>query len=34
VLQLNDSSCAVHRIGTSVPHHIFVGEDFKVTGTA
>jgi hypothetical protein len=34
VLQLSDGSYAVHRIGTSAPHHIFVSKDFKVTGTA
>ena len=34
VLQLSDGSYAVHRIGTSAPHHIFVSTDFKVTGTA
>jgi hypothetical protein len=34
VLQLSDGSCAVHRIGTSSPHHIFVSKDFKVTGSA
>jgi len=32
VLQLSDGSYAVHRIGTSSPHHIFVSTDFKVTG--
>ena len=34
VLQLSDGSYAVHRIGTSAPHHIFVSKGFKVTGTA
>jgi hypothetical protein len=34
VLQLGDGSYAVHRIGTSAPHHIFVSTDFHVTGTA
>jgi hypothetical protein len=34
VLQLSDGSYAVHRIGTSAPHHIFVSTDFRVTGTA
>ncbi len=34
VLQLSDGSYAVHRIGTSAPHHIFVSTDFQVTGTA
>jgi hypothetical protein len=34
VLQLSDGSYAVHRIATPAPHHIFVGKDFKVTGTA
>lgn len=34
VLQLSDGSYAVHRIGTSSPHHIFVNTAFKVTGTA
>jgi hypothetical protein len=34
VLQLSDGSYAVHRIGTSSPHHIFVSKDFKVTGSA
>jgi hypothetical protein len=34
VLKLSDGSYAVHRIGTSSPHHIFVSEDFKVTGAA
>jgi len=34
VLQLSDGSYAVHRIGTSAPHHIFVSTDFHVTGTA
>jgi hypothetical protein len=34
VLQLSDGSYAVHRIGTSAPHHIFVSTDFTVTGTA
>lgn len=34
VLQLSDGSYAVHKIGTTAPHHIFVSTDFKVTGTA
>ena len=34
VLKLSDGSYAVHRIGTSGQHHIFVSEDFKVTGTS
>jgi hypothetical protein len=34
VLQLSDGSYAVHRIATPAPHHIFVGKDFKITGTA
>jgi hypothetical protein len=34
VLMLSDGSYAVHRIGTSAPHHVFVSRDFKVTGTA
>jgi hypothetical protein len=34
VLKLSDGSYAVHRIGTSAPHHIFVSKDFKVTGAA
>jgi len=34
VLKLSDGSYAVHRIGTSSPHHIFVSTDFKVTGAA
>jgi hypothetical protein len=34
VLKLSDGSYAVHRIGSSSPHHIFVSKDFKVTGAA
>jgi hypothetical protein len=34
VLQLSDGSYAVHLLGTSGPHHIFVSKDFKVTGAA
>jgi hypothetical protein len=34
VLQLNDGSYAVHRIGLPTPHHVFVSKDFEVTGTA
>jgi hypothetical protein len=34
VLQLSDGSYAVHRIGISSAHHIFVSKDFKVTGTS
>jgi hypothetical protein len=34
VLQLSDGSYAVHRIGISAHHHIFVSKDFTVTGTS
>jgi hypothetical protein len=34
VLQLGDGSYAVHIIGTSGPHHVFVSKDFTVTGAA
>jgi hypothetical protein len=34
VLKLSDGSYAVHRIGVSTAHHIFVSEAFKVTGTS
>jgi hypothetical protein len=34
VLKLRDGSYAVHRIGTSGQHHIFVSQDFKVTGSS
>jgi hypothetical protein len=34
VLQLSDGSYAVHRIGITAHHHIFVSKDFKVTGTS
>jgi hypothetical protein len=34
VLKLSDGSYAVHRIATPAPHHVFVSQDFKVTGTA
>lgn len=34
VLQLSDGSYAVHRIGISGHHHIFVSKDFEVTGTS
>jgi hypothetical protein len=34
VLKLGDGSYAVHFIGTSGPHHVFVSKDFKVTGSA
>jgi hypothetical protein len=34
VLKLSDGSYAVHRIATPAPHHIFVSQDFTVTGTA
>lgn len=34
VLRLSDGSYAVHIIGTSGPHHVFVGKDLKVTGAA
>src|SRR3954451_7673893 len=33
VLKLSDGSYAVHIIGTSGPHHVFVSKDFKITGT-
>jgi hypothetical protein len=32
VLKLSDGSYAVHKIGTSAPHHVFVSKDFKVLG--
>jgi hypothetical protein len=32
VLQLPDGSYAVHQIGISWPHHVFVSADFQVTG--
>ena len=32
VLKLSDGSYAVHRIGTSGQHHIFISQDVKVTG--
>jgi hypothetical protein len=32
VLKLSDGSYAVHMLGTSGPHHVFVSKDFKVTG--
>jgi hypothetical protein len=34
VLQLSDGSYAVHLLGTSGPHHVFVSKEFKLTGTA
>jgi hypothetical protein len=34
VLQLSDGSYAVHMFATSGPHHVFVSNEFKVTGTA
>jgi hypothetical protein len=34
VLKLSDGSYAVHLIGTTGPHHVFVSKDFKVTGYA
>jgi hypothetical protein len=34
VLQLSDGSYAVHLLGTSGPHHVFLSNEFKVTGTA
>jgi len=34
VLQLSDGSYAVHLLGTSGPHHVFVSKQFKITGTA
>jgi hypothetical protein len=32
VLKLSDGSYAVHMIKISWPHHVFVSEDFQVTG--
>ena len=32
VLKLSDGSYAVHMLGASGPHHVFVSKDFKVTG--
>jgi hypothetical protein len=32
VLKLSDGSYAVHQIKISWPHHVFVSQDFKVTG--
>ena len=32
VLKLSDGSYAVHQIKISWPHHVFVSEDFQVTG--
>jgi hypothetical protein len=32
VLKLSDGSYAVHMIKISWPHHVFVSENFKVTG--
>jgi hypothetical protein len=34
VLKLSDGSYAVHRIGITAHHHIFVSKDFEVTGTS
>jgi hypothetical protein len=34
VLKLSDGSYAVHLFATSAPHHVFVSQDFKVTGSA
>jgi hypothetical protein len=34
VLQLSDGSYAVHLLGTSGPHHVFVSKEFNVTATA
>jgi hypothetical protein len=34
VLRLSDGSYAVHIIGTAGPHHVFVSQAFKITGTA
>ncbi len=34
VLKLSDGSYAVHLFATSGPHHVFVSQDFEVTGTA
>jgi hypothetical protein len=32
VVKLSDGSYNVHMFGTSGPHHVFVSEDFEVTG--
>ena len=34
VLKLSDGSYAVHFIGTTGPHHVFVSTAFKITGYA
>jgi ABC-type transport system substrate-binding protein len=34
VLKLSDGSYVVHLFATSGPHHIFVSQDFRVTGVA
>ena len=34
VLKLSDGSYAVHMFATSGPHHVFVSQEFKITGTA
>ena len=34
VLKLSDGSYAVHLFATSGPHHVFVSQGFKVTGTS
>jgi hypothetical protein len=34
VLQLSDGSYAVHIFATSGPHHVFVSQDFEVSGAA
>jgi hypothetical protein len=34
VLKLSDGSYAVHFLGTTGPHHVFVSKTFKVTGYA
>ena len=34
VLKLSDGSYAVHLLGTSGPHHVFVSQAFMVTGAA
>jgi hypothetical protein len=33
VLKLSDGSYVAHMFATSGPHHVFVGKDFKITGT-
>lgn len=34
VLRLSDGSYAVHMFATQGPHHVFVNQDFQVTGAA